>query len=237
MKKIKLKIKKIRKIKNQKNLVRFFSSALPLAFNFLHDCMRTWFRRAEESRQLLECFRREKTFDCSDVFKERNIRLFECNVFKKKNIWFRHYVKYGTKAHQFKIMHRIKFPSFIRGHRVYKDKWCSPCLHEALTTRHNDRAEALEYDKWLIGIFYGCSNGAKFSPSINLYSVNVYFYSVKFYFHSVIFYVYSGSELFNSVPEFFNSGPNGFVFIFYVWATFWTSSSKWIESDIIQGLN
>ena len=43
---------------------------------------------------------------------------------------------------EFKINHRIKFRSLIRGHHVYKNIW-GPCKGEKLAAHLDDREEAL----------------------------------------------------------------------------------------------
>ena len=55
---------------------------------------------------------------------------------------------YGT----FQLLHRIEFRSVIRGHHVYKTIW-TPIVNEKLFVRPDEREEALEYDKYSIGIF------------------------------------------------------------------------------------
>ena len=58
---------------------------------------------------------------------------------------------------EFKINHRMKFRSLIRGHHVYKNIW-GPCKGEKLAAHLDDREEALEYDKYAIGIYKEKSN-------------------------------------------------------------------------------
>ena len=50
---------------------------------------------------------------------------------------------------EFKINHRIKFRSLIRGHNMHQNIW-SLYKREKLAARPNGREEALEYDKWAI---------------------------------------------------------------------------------------
>ena len=56
------------------------------------------------------------------------------------------------QTNEFNIMHRIKFKSLIRGHHVYKNKW-TPYVREELRVQHDEREEALEYDKRSMGIY------------------------------------------------------------------------------------
>ena len=52
----------------------------------------------------------------------------------------------------FEVYHRVKFQSIIRGHHVYKSIW-SPYAGETLMAYPDDRPEALEYDKFAVGIY------------------------------------------------------------------------------------
>ena len=52
----------------------------------------------------------------------------------------------------FEMYHRVKFQSITRGHHVYKSIW-SPCAGETLMAYPGDRPEALEYDKFAVGIY------------------------------------------------------------------------------------
>ena len=56
------------------------------------------------------------------------------------------------QTNEFNIMHRIKFKSLIRGYHVYKNKW-TPYVREELRVQHDERGEALEYDKHSMGIY------------------------------------------------------------------------------------
>ena len=52
----------------------------------------------------------------------------------------------------FEMYHRVKFQSIIKGHHVYKSIW-SPYAGETLMEYPDDRPEALEYDKFAVGIY------------------------------------------------------------------------------------
>ena len=52
---------------------------------------------------------------------------------------------------EFKINHRIKFRSLIRGHHVYQKIW-SPYKREKIAACPDDEEEALEHNKYAIGI-------------------------------------------------------------------------------------
>ena len=53
---------------------------------------------------------------------------------------------------EFKINHRIKFRSLIRGYHMYKNIW-SPYEREKLAACPNDQKVAFEYNKYTIGIY------------------------------------------------------------------------------------
>ena len=61
---------------------------------------------------------------------------------------------------EFRIMHRIKFQSLIRGHHVYKNVW-SPYIGETLIAHPDNREEAQEYDKYAIGIYKKNNDGSE----------------------------------------------------------------------------
>ena len=52
----------------------------------------------------------------------------------------------------FKILYRIPFTSLIRGHHVYKSFWALQ-MGEKLVVRPDPREEALQYDKYAIGLY------------------------------------------------------------------------------------
>ena len=53
---------------------------------------------------------------------------------------------------EFKINHRIMLRSFIRGHQVYTNIW-SLYTGEKLAAHLHDQEEALECDKYSVGIY------------------------------------------------------------------------------------
>lgn len=53
---------------------------------------------------------------------------------------------------KYQLLHRVKCRSLIRGHHVYKANW-TPVLNEKLIAKPDIRDEALENDKFAIGIF------------------------------------------------------------------------------------
>ena len=58
----------------------------------------------------------------------------------------------AIEKRNFEMYHRVKFQSIIRGHHVYKSIW-SPYAGETLMAYPDDRPEALEYDKFAVGIY------------------------------------------------------------------------------------
>ena len=58
----------------------------------------------------------------------------------------------ALESRNFEVCHRVKFQSIIRGHHVYKNVW-SPYVGEVLLANLDDRPEALEYDKFAVGIY------------------------------------------------------------------------------------
>ena len=58
----------------------------------------------------------------------------------------------AVEKRDFEIYHRVKFQSIIRGHHVYKSIW-SPYAGETLMAYPVDQSEALEYDKFAVGIY------------------------------------------------------------------------------------
>ena len=58
----------------------------------------------------------------------------------------------AVEKRNFEMYHRVKFQSIIRGHHVYKSIW-SPYAGETLMAYPDDRPEALEYDKFAVGIY------------------------------------------------------------------------------------
>ena len=61
---------------------------------------------------------------------------------------------------KYQLLHTIKYRSVIRGHHVYKANW-TPVISETLFAKPNSREEALEYDKFSIGIFKKKENGER----------------------------------------------------------------------------
>ena len=57
---------------------------------------------------------------------------------------------YGVK--NFELSFEINFSTIIRGHHVYKNIWTSS-LGQVLLAKPDDRKEALDYDKYSIGVF------------------------------------------------------------------------------------
>ena len=57
----------------------------------------------------------------------------------------------AIEKHNFEMYHRVMFQRIIRGHHVYKSIW-SPYAGETLMAYSEDRPEALEYDKFAVGI-------------------------------------------------------------------------------------
>ena len=58
----------------------------------------------------------------------------------------------AIEKRNFEMYHRVKFQSIIRGHHVYKSIW-SPYARETLMAYPDDGPEALEYDKFAVGIY------------------------------------------------------------------------------------
>ena len=57
-----------------------------------------------------------------------------------------------TTFYKYDMYYKIEFNSVIKGHRVYKRCW-KPVMRETVLARKDTREEALEYDKYAIGIF------------------------------------------------------------------------------------
>ena len=48
--------------------------------------------------------------------------------------------------------YEVSFETVIRGHHVYKARW-TPTMNEKLVGKEDERAEAIEYDEFAVGIF------------------------------------------------------------------------------------
>ena len=56
-----------------------------------------------------------------------------------------------TIFYKYDMYYKIEFNSVIRGHHVYKRCW-TPIMGETVLARKGTQEEALEYDKYAIGI-------------------------------------------------------------------------------------
>ena len=57
-----------------------------------------------------------------------------------------------TTYFKYEMYYKVEFNSVIRGHHVYKECW-TPIMGETVLARKDTREEAIEYDKYAIGIF------------------------------------------------------------------------------------
>ena len=57
-----------------------------------------------------------------------------------------------TTCFKYEMYYKVEFNSVIRGHHVYNECW-TPIMGETVLARKDTREEAIEYDKYAIGIF------------------------------------------------------------------------------------